>query len=119
LVRILNLSIQCTSASTYAYYIILNPTVTGTAFSFTSLANSSIEYAYPTNATTISGGTELLTGLATDTNTQITGTGGILDTDFVIGSSIAEVSDIVCLGVQRLVGTTETFYSSLNFRETI
>ena len=118
LVRLLNLKIVCSSSSTYAYYIILNPTVTGTAFSFSSLANSSIEYAYPTNATTITG-TELLTGIATDTNNIQSGADGLLDTDFVIGSSIAEVSDIVCIGVQRLAGTTETFYSSVNFRETI
>jgi hypothetical protein len=118
LVRLLNFNLQCSSASTYAYYVILNPTVTGTAFSFSSFANSAIEYAYPTNATTIVG-TELLTGIATDTNTIQSGAEGLLDTDFVIGSSIAEVSDIVAIGVQRLSGTTETFYSSLNFRETV
>jgi hypothetical protein len=118
LVRLLNLNIQCSSSSTYAYYIILNPTVTGTAFSFNSLENSAIEYAYPSNATTIAG-TELLTGIATDTNTIQSGVTGLLDTDFVIGSSIAEVSDIVAIGVQRLSGTTETFYSSVNFRETV
>jgi hypothetical protein len=118
LLRILSFNIECTSASTYAYYIIVNPTVTGTAFSWNSLTNSSVEYAYPTNATTISGGIGLLSGLATDTNTVIQGSSGILDTDFALGSSIAEVSDIVCIGVQRLVGTAETFYSCINFRET-
>jgi hypothetical protein len=118
LLRILSFNIECTSAATYAYYIIVNPTVTGTAFSWNSLTNSSVEYAYPTNATTISGGVELLSGLATDTNTVIQGSSGILDTDFALGSSIVEVSDIVCVAVQRLVGTTETFYSCINFRET-
>ena len=119
LVRILSLSIECTSASTYAWYVMLNPTVTGTAFSWTSLTNSAIEYAYPTNVTTVSGGTELLTDLATDTNNLVSGANGLLDTDFALGSSIAEVSDVVVVAVQRLVGTTETFYSSINFRETL
>jgi len=118
LLRILNLGINCSSTSTYAYYVMLNPTVTGTALSWTSLTNSAIEYAYPTNATTISGGVELLTGIASDGNTVQSGAEAILDTDFTLGSSIAEVSDIVYIGVQRLNGTTETFFSCLNFRET-
>ena len=118
-IKLLNFTINCTSSATYAYYLIVNPTVTGTALNFSSLSNSSIQYdKNTTNATTISGGTVLLTDIATDTNNSQSGVKGLLNTDFALGSKIDGTPDIVCLGIQRLNGGTETFYASLNFSET-
>ena len=118
-IKLLNFTINCTSSATYAYYLIVNPTVTGTALSFTNLTNSSIQYNIATtNATTISGGTTLLTDIATDTNNSQSGVKGLLDTDFALGSKIDGTQDIVCIGVQRLSGGAETFYGCLNFSET-
>ena len=89
------------------------------ALNFLSLSNSSIQYdKNTTNATTISGGTVLLTDIATDTNNSQSGVRGLLNTDFALGSKINGTQDIVCIGVQRLSGGAETFYGCLNFSET-
>lgn len=46
-----------TSNANMLLQVYLNPTITGTALSYSNLTNSSIRYALGTNATTISGGT--------------------------------------------------------------
>jgi hypothetical protein len=115
-IKLLNFSIVCTSTSSYNYYLILNPTVTGTALSFTGVTNTSIEAdVSATNATTLSGGTTLKVGTSLQTNDGIVDDS--LNSDFALGSNIAGVSDIVVLAVQRLTGTSETFYGSLNFKD--
>jgi len=115
-IKLLTFGINCTSTTTYNWYLILNPTVTGTALSFTQITNSSVDAQInTTNATTVSGGTTLLTGTASQTNE--TGINIVNATDFAMGSTIAGVADIVVLAVQRATGTTETFYGSLNWRE--
>jgi hypothetical protein len=43
-IRILDYNIFCSSTSSYAYYVILSPTITGTALSWNSLTNSVLEY---------------------------------------------------------------------------
>ena len=116
-IKILDLSIVCTSTAAFQYYLILNPTVTGTALSFTQVTNSSIDAQInTTNATTISGGTTLFCATDNQANTT-SGISSVLNSDFYLGSSIAGVSDILVLGVQRLTGTTETFYGSLNWKD--
>lgn len=115
-IKILNFGINCTSTATYNWYLLLNPTVTGTALSFTQITNSSIDAQInTTNATTVSGGTVLLSGTASQKNE--TGINIVNATDFGMGSTIAGVSDVVVLAVQRATGTTETFYGALNWRE--
>jgi hypothetical protein len=118
-IKLLSFTINCTSTATYAYYLILNPTITGTALTWTGLTNSSVEYAFGTNATTLSSGTILLTDINTDTATIQSSLKGVLDSDFALGSDIAETPQQLFVGIQRLTGTTETFYASLNFRETV
>jgi hypothetical protein len=115
-IKLLNFNVNCTSTATYNWYLLLNPTVTGTALSFTQITNSSVDAQInTTNATTVSGGVTLLTGTASQTNE--TGINIVNATDFAMGSTIAGVADIVVLAVQRATGTTETFYGSLNWRE--
>jgi len=115
-IKLLSMGINCTSTATYNWYLMLNPTITGTALSFTQVTNSSIDAQInTTNATTVSGGTTLLSGTASQTNES--GINIVNATDFGMGSTIAGVADIVVLGVQRATGTTETFYGSLNWRE--
>lgn len=107
-------SIICSSTSVFNYRLILNPTVTGTALSFTSITNGSIEaQVNTTNATTVSGGTVIASGTSQQTNDS--SANGNLNSDFYLGSTIAGVSDILVLAVQRATGTTETFYGSLNW----
>lgn len=116
-IKILDLSIVCTSTSAFNYYLLLNPTVTGTALSFTQVTNSSIDaQVNTTNATTVSGGTTLFSNTDNQANTT-SGVASVLNSDFYLGSTIAGVSDILVLGVQRLTGTTESFYGSLNWKD--
>jgi hypothetical protein len=117
--RLLEVQLLCNSTSEYAYYIILEPTIVGTAPTWVDIPNSTLQYCYPTNATTLTGGTIIFTGLGSDTNNARLGASGEVQNDLVLGSTNAGVTQTIFLGVQRLTGTTETFYSSLNFSETI
>ncbi len=115
-VKILDFFINCTSTATYNWYLLLNPTIVGTALSFSAVTNSSIEAdVATTNATTVTGGTILLTGATTQNNEG--GVSKFLTSDFSYGSTIAGVSDVVVLAVQRVTGTSETFYGSLNWKD--
>lgn len=115
-VKLASFSASCSSTATYNYYILLNPTVTGTAFSFSGVTNSSCEVdTARTNATKVSGGTILLTGVTSQNNE-----GGIqqaLNTDFALGSTIAGVSDIIVLAVQKISNQAETFYGAINWKD--
>jgi hypothetical protein len=116
-VKILDLSVVCTSTAAFNYSLILNPTIVGTALSFSGVTNSSIEVDNTaTNATTVTGGTTLFSGTDNQANTT-SGISSVLNSDFFLGSSIAGVNDILVIGVQRLTGTTETFYGSLNWKD--
>lgn len=68
-----------------------------------------------TNATTVTGGTKIDGGYgqAQQTGETVVST----SRDFKLGSSIAGVADQLVLAVQRVTGTTETFFGSLTWRE--
>jgi poly(3-hydroxyalkanoate) synthetase len=71
-----------------------------------------------TNATTLSGGTIIGTGLGSDTSQNRGGVSRVDESDLAIGSNIAGTPQEIYLGIQRLTGTTETFYSSIVWSET-
>lgn len=111
-------SILCTSTAAYRWALLLNPTVVGVALAFTPVAaaSSAVEAdAVAVNTTTVTGGTVLRSGYSQSTNESAV----LVDpqTDFALGSSIAGTADVLVLAVQRLTGTTETFYGSLGWRE--
>lgn len=70
-----------------------------------------------TNATTLSGGTTIYAGTGQSSNSGLNSDIGFLNTDFSFGTTIAGVSDIVVLAAQRVTGTTESFYASINWRD--
>ena len=108
------LSIACSSSSLFEYLLIVNPIVTGTAFSWVSLDNSGIEYDVSrTNTTTISGGDMIIDG-GLD---SIGSTSVISLNKFNLGTTIDGVSDIVVLGIRRLTGNAETFYANMVINE--
>jgi hypothetical protein len=116
-IKLLDLSVTCTSTASYNYMLILNPTIVGTALTWTDLTNSSCQIMNTsTNATTVTGGTKLFSKVSSQGNS-----GGqsadSLNSDFALGSTIAGVSDIVLLCVQRTTGTSETFFGSINFKD--
>jgi hypothetical protein len=110
------LSILCTTNCAFVWRLVLNPTVVGTALSFTPVTNSGLEADVSrTNATTITGGTDLDAGML-----QQTAESSMVDLQpsaLRMGASIAGVSDIVVLAVSRLTGTTEDFFASIGYLE--
>jgi len=109
----------CTSTANYKWAILLNPTIAGTALSFTDVASSAVEVATPTSATTISAeGTVLSSGYGSDTNQNRAGVTADLGR-FQLGSLIDGTSDIVVLAVQNLASGTETYHASLGWREAV
>lgn len=114
-IKLLLASVVCTSTTDLETQILLNPTVTGTALSFTAITNSVIESdVATTNATTVSGGTLLNSIVGAASSNQIALS---QPSDFQIGSSVIGVNDILVLAVRRLTGAAETFFASLNWRE--
>ena len=109
----------CTTSAEYAWYIILSPTVVGTAPTWINVDDSTVQYAFPTNATTLTGGTIIYSGIGSDSNQVKLGAGAIVESDLVLGATNAGVSQEIYIAVQRLTGTAETFYSCLNYSETI
>jgi hypothetical protein len=111
-------SIVCTSTSTFRWALLLNPTVAGTALSFSAVTNSNVEADVArTNGSKVTGGTQLVSGYSQQQNE-----GGVTLTsvpDFALGTTIAGVSDIIVVAVQRITGTTETFYGSMSWHEAV
>lgn len=116
-IKLLDLSITCTSTASYNYFLLVNPTIVGAVLTWSDVINSSIQQMNTsTSATTITGGTKIYSKVAAQGNTG-GGDTGSLNTDFALGSTIAGVSDEVYLCVQRTTGTAETFYSSINLKD--
>lgn len=112
-------SIVCTSAATFNWQLIVNPTVVGVAFGYSAVSGSIVEADVArVNTTTLTGGTVIKTGTAASTAT-LDVTISISPDDHRLGATIADVEDVLVLAVQRITGTTETFYGSMNWRETL
>ena len=118
-IKLLNLSILCTSNATYNWFLFANPTISGTALVYTTPAFSAVEVANAgLSTTTITGGTTLSAG----TEAQVTGDSiriqlPLAETDYQLGVALDGTRDVIVLAVQRVVGTTETFYGAMNWRE--
>lgn len=115
-VNILNISILATTNAAFRWVLLLDPTVTGTAFSFSSVTNSALEADVARlNTTTITGGTQLTSGYSLQTNEANMNL--IQPTELSLGATIAGVANIIVLGVQRLGVAAETFYGAIGWRE--
>ncbi len=111
------LSVICTSTAAFRWALLLNPTVAGVPLAFVDVANSPVQVDVArTNTTTVTGGIQIASGyqLASTDATLVVA----LDSDLSLGSSIAGVSDILVLAIQRVTGTTETFFGGLTWNET-
>lgn len=115
-IYISNISLVCTSTSAYNWYLILNPTPSAGP-AFTPITNSAIEANVGMTNTTLTGGTVIMCGTSLQTNDG--GTNIMAPQDISLGSSIAGTADVLYLAVQRVTGTSESFYASLNYREII
>lgn len=112
-----DMSIMANSTTDFRWALMLNPTVTGTALSFSDVTNTAIQLATPTNATTVSGGFLLSSGYGRGDANATGALQSSLSNQLSLGSTIAGVSDIMVLAAQRLTGTTETFYASMRLAE--
>lgn len=111
-------SVMCTSTSAFLWRIILNPTVVGTALSFSAVSNSYVQAnVATTNATTVTGGTVIMSGYsqaATENSVDI-----VSVPDLSLGFTADGIADILVLAVARLSGTAETFFGALGWHEAI
>jgi hypothetical protein len=117
-IQLLGFSITCNSTSDYAWRIILNPTIVGTALSFAGVTNAAVETDVTVGSgTTVTGGTILNAGIArqsSDAGIVIT-----MQNDFALGANAIGTRDVIVLAVSRLTGTSETFYGAVNWQEEI
>lgn len=113
-------SINADGTTIYSWYLILNPTVTGTAFSFSALTNYSIEVDKArTNATQLTAGTGtiLASGTERDTNTAGGGVDIRMFRDYFLGVQADDTQDILTLAVMKHTGTNINFYCAMNFTD--
>ena len=109
------------TTSLFHYGILLNPTITGTTPTYTTVPNSAVQIATPTNATKITAGsgTMIHCGYYESTNSSAAPTIIMPETTLYLGSNIARVSDVLVLFVQRITGGTEDFYGSMHWSEEV
>lgn len=117
-VFISDLTVMNSSSVLFRWALLLNPTITGTALSFTPIGTI-CEYAVGTNATTVSGGWQLASGYGQNTVQSKFLAGRAFPEDAVLGIDLAGTRDFLVLAVQRLSGTTEPFYGTMGLREQI
>lgn len=113
-----NLSVMSTdNTALWQWQLILNPTVAGTALSFSTYSEF-VDVARPTNATKVSGGTLLGSGYAVNSLQSRPSVSVNPADDNIMGEqSIGGATDVMVLAVRRITGTTVPFYGSLIYRE--
>lgn len=113
-----NFNVLATGTSSYRYILVLNPTVAGAALSWTSVANSSIEFTLPVVGNTLTGGTLLQSGYNIGTTQSKQAIASAAPGFLTLGSTIAGVSDIMFIAIQRISGA-DTYYASITYRELV
>lgn len=111
------LDLLCTSSNANFYWeLIINPTVAGTdAASWQSITNSAIEYDITRNLTNfVTGGYVLASGYGAQ---KVATIGTIINGNFILGSTIAEVSDQLVLAVQKIGNGMDDFIASITWSE--
>lgn len=101
------------NTNNYRYSVLLNPTIAGTALSYTNISNSAVDFAVGQGNNTLTGGVEILTGYISGDSPQIQ-----VPTNIIInaGIGIDGTQDEFALAVQTFSGS-DTFVGSFNIRE--
>lgn len=107
-------SIMSSTDSNFRWAVLMNPTITGgTAASWTSVADSAVEFDIARNGT-VSGGTQLSSGYSPDNlNVVVADINSILS----LSTNLAGVADEIVVVVQTLSTAPEDFYASLSWIE--
>lgn len=111
-------SILSVGTTTYRYALFLNPTVAGAALSWTSVTDSAVEFALPVVGNLLTGGYLLQGGYSITTNNNRQANTRAASDFLTIGSTIAGVSDIMVLAIQR-IASADTYYASITYRELV
>lgn len=101
------------NASNYRWAIVLNPTIGGTAPTFTQEANSAIDSAVGNGGNNLTGGTILESGYASGDVPSLSIPSGLL---IRVGIDIDGTQDVFALAIQTFSGT-DSFVGSLNILE--
>jgi hypothetical protein len=101
------------NTSNYRYALILNPTIAGTALSWSNLANSAIDYAVGQGDNTLTNGTYLTEGYTSGSLPNVSN-----DRQLVIRPGIAldGTQDVIALAVQTFSGA-DTFVGEMDILE--
>lgn len=112
-------SVLCTSTADFEILVLLNPTVAGSdAASWTSLANSAVEYDVTRdNTNLLSSYVPLYSEVASSTNQFRAQISPELKQSILIGADISGNQDELILAVRNLSAAAETYYATFNFRE--
>jgi hypothetical protein len=113
-----NFNVMATGTASYRYALLLNPTVAGAALSWTSVANSAIEFTLPVVGNTLTGGVLLQSGYNLGTTQSKQAIASSSPGFLTLGSTIAGVSDIMFIAIQR-IASADTYYASITYRELV
>jgi len=113
-----NYAVIAVGTTIFRQALLLNPTVAGAALTWTSVADSAIEFTLPVVGNTLTGGTILQSGYSiTTTGTKLAA--DIKTANFLtLGSTIAGVSDTIFVAIQRITGA-DTYYAAVTYRELV
>lgn len=113
-----SVDLVCTTNNVlFRWSVLLNPTFSS-PITYTIRPYSCIEYNNTTITTvSVSGGVEIFNGYGTGSKATTLTTD--IAAKFSLGFSIAGVSDVLVLAIQRMANQTDTFYGSMTLRESI
>lgn len=101
------------NANNFKWCIILNPTIAGTAPSYTNVSNSAIDWAPGNGGNTLTGGTIITSGYGSGSLATVS-----LPANLIInpGVAIDGTPDVIALCIKTFSGT-DTFVGAFNIRE--
>jgi hypothetical protein len=116
-----NVSILATSAATFIWHLVLNPTISSGSYTFTPVTNAAVDVHNTTNDPAITDFTG--TVLASGCHTQANGGRGSIDFEFNnnellhLGTNASGTNDILAFVVYNAGGGSTDYLGSLNWLE--
>lgn len=117
-VLIESFAVFATGTASYRYMLLLNPTVSGAALTWTAVTNSPIEYCLPVVGNTLADGYLLQSGYNVGTTQSKIAAVSAASDFLTLGSTIAGVSDTMFIAIQR-IANADTYYASITLRELV
>lgn len=117
----LSISITSNVTGIYRWCALLNPTIAGTAPTWSDVTNSALQVAKTTVVeNTVTGGTQIFGAYESNQKNAAGGVGQATFPSFIgLGASIAGVSDEAWICAQQTSATASDYWASLTWREQI